>query len=84
MKKRICIIFAQCKCEQIWSKAVGKCHICTRFATFAPHLLLAFGVRDVGEGENGGTLPVTGQILPVTGLENKVVNSGIVDNLACE
>ena len=54
------------------------------FATFAPHLLLAFGVRDVGKGENGGILPVTGQILPVTGLENKVVNSGIVDNLACE
>ena len=54
------------------------------FATFAPHLLLAFEVRDVGEGENGGILPVTGQILPVTGLENKVVNSGIVDNLACE
>ena len=54
------------------------------FATFAPHLLLAFGVRDVGEGENGGILPVTGQILPVTGLENKVVNSGIMDNLACE
>ena len=61
------------------------------FATFAPHLLLAFGVRDVGEGENGGILPVTGQILPVTGqilpvtgLENKVVNSGIVDNLACK